>query len=107
MKRSSAAYAHPEEKCGHCESLASGSTIGIHGLIVEACDEILAGRHHDMFPHVWMMERYRVQHERERGDLELVLLSSPDTARAARCRVRSERSRQHVEVLDDTRPSAT
>src|SRR6202162_1921870 len=27
----------------------------IHGLIVKVCDEILAGRHHDMFPlHVWM-----------------------------------------------------
>ncbi len=26
-----------------------------HGLIVQACDEILAGEHHDMFPlHVWM-----------------------------------------------------
>src|SRR6266849_571581 len=26
-----------------------------HNLIVQACDEILAGRHHDMFPlHVWM-----------------------------------------------------
>src|SRR5246127_4249530 len=26
-----------------------------HKLIVQACDEILAGRHHDMFPlHVWM-----------------------------------------------------
>src|SRR5580693_3978686 len=26
-----------------------------HGLIVRACDEILAGEHHDMFPlHVWM-----------------------------------------------------
>src|SRR5690349_164363 len=26
-----------------------------HDLIVRACDEILAGRHHDMFPlHVWM-----------------------------------------------------
>src|SRR5438445_10779815 len=26
-----------------------------HGLIVRACDEILAGQHHDMFPlHVWM-----------------------------------------------------
>jgi fumarate hydratase, class II len=26
-----------------------------HGLIVKACDEILAGEHHDMFPlHVWM-----------------------------------------------------
>jgi fumarate hydratase, class II len=27
----------------------------VHGLIVRVCDEILAGRHHDMFPlHVWM-----------------------------------------------------
>ena len=27
----------------------------VHGLIVQACDEILGGRHHDMFPlHVWM-----------------------------------------------------
>src|SRR3981189_358913 len=27
----------------------------IHRLIVQACDEILAGQHHDMFPlHVWM-----------------------------------------------------
>jgi len=27
----------------------------LHKLIVQACDEILAGRHHDMFPlHVWM-----------------------------------------------------
>lgn len=27
----------------------------IHGLIVQVCDEILAGQHHDMFPlHVWM-----------------------------------------------------
>jgi fumarate hydratase, class II len=27
----------------------------VHGLIVEVCDEILAGGHHDMFPlHVWM-----------------------------------------------------
>src|SRR5260221_13319488 len=26
-----------------------------HNLILQACDEILAGRHHDMFPlHVWM-----------------------------------------------------
>src|SRR5271156_1429361 len=26
-----------------------------HRLIVQACDEILAGQHHDMFPlHVWM-----------------------------------------------------
>jgi fumarate hydratase class II len=28
---------------------------GLHQLIVEVCDEILAGQHHDMFPlHVWM-----------------------------------------------------
>ncbi len=34
---------------------AGGWTIGCHGLIVQVCDEILAGQHHDMFPlHVWM-----------------------------------------------------
>ena len=35
---------------------ASGRLDGkIHGLIVKACDEILAGQHDDMFPlHVWM-----------------------------------------------------
>src|SRR5215813_3004186 len=28
---------------------------GVHRLIVQTCDEILAGQHHDMFPlHVWM-----------------------------------------------------
>src|SRR5882757_9182635 len=28
---------------------------GVHKLIVQACDEILAGKHQDMFPlHVWM-----------------------------------------------------
>src|SRR5580658_1203822 len=26
-----------------------------HGLIIQVCDEILSGQHHDMFPlHVWM-----------------------------------------------------
>ena len=34
---------------------ASGSTTSAHELIVQVCDEILAGQHHDMFPlHVWM-----------------------------------------------------
>ncbi len=35
---------------------AGGRLAGpVHALIVQACDEILAGRHHDMFPlHVWM-----------------------------------------------------
>ena len=34
---------------------ASGSMIGVHKLIVQVCDEILDGQHHDMFPlHVWM-----------------------------------------------------
>jgi fumarate hydratase class II len=29
-----------------------------HRLIVQACDEILAGQHHDVFPlHVWMTAR--------------------------------------------------
>ena len=33
----------------------SGSTTKRYKLIVQVCDEILAGQHHDMFPlHVWM-----------------------------------------------------
>ncbi len=34
---------------------ASASIDQRHKLIVQVCDEILAGQHHDMFPlHVWM-----------------------------------------------------
>ena len=34
---------------------AGGSTTQRYKLIVQVCDEILAGQHHDMFPlHVWM-----------------------------------------------------
>ena len=54
----------------------------VHGLIVQVCDEILAGQHHDMFPlHVWMTgSRHAVQHERQRGDLQPLL---PDRRHAA------------------------
>ncbi len=47
---------HPEESRRQRQPCqASGSTIERHKLIVQVCDEILAGQHHDMFPlHVWM-----------------------------------------------------
>jgi len=42
------AAANANHKGGRLETLA-------HSLIVQVCDEILAGQHHDMFPlHVWM-----------------------------------------------------
>src|SRR5712672_3298375 len=42
------AAANANHKGGRLETLA-------HALIVQVCDEILAGQHHDMFPlHVWM-----------------------------------------------------
>jgi fumarate hydratase class II len=49
------AYAVLKKACANVNQ-ASGRLAGdIHGLIVRACDEILAGRHRDMFPlHVWM-----------------------------------------------------
>jgi fumarate hydratase class II len=49
------AYAVLKKACANV-NLASGRLpADIHRLIVQACDEILAGRHHDMFPlHVWM-----------------------------------------------------
>jgi fumarate hydratase class II len=38
-----------------------------HKLIVQVCDEILAGQHQDMFPlHVWDdRQRHAIQHERQ------------------------------------------
>src|SRR5690349_3595078 len=45
LKKAAAAANHASELLGD----------GPYGLITRACDEILAGRHHDMFPlHVWM-----------------------------------------------------
>jgi fumarate hydratase, class II len=49
------AYAVLKKACANV-NLASGRlATEVHRLIVQACDEILAGRHRDMFPlHVWM-----------------------------------------------------
>ena len=49
------AYAVLKKACANV-NLASGRLAAdVHRLIVQACDEILAGRHRDMFPlHVWM-----------------------------------------------------
>ncbi len=49
------AYAVLKKACANV-NLASGRLpADVHKLIVQACDEILAGRHRDMFPlHVWM-----------------------------------------------------
>src|SRR5690349_19756419 len=45
LKRSAAVANHDGGRLGDTE----------HKLIVQTCDEILAGQHHDMFPlHVWM-----------------------------------------------------
>jgi fumarate hydratase, class II len=53
-----------------------------HRLIIQACDEILAGQHHDMFPlHVWMTgSGTQFKHERQREIL------STDYSRHARLR---------------------
>ena len=50
------AYADPEEGGGQRQPCRqAGSTTRRMSLIVQVCDEILAGQHHDMFPlHVWM-----------------------------------------------------
>ena len=49
------AYAVLKKACANV-NLASGRLAAdVHKLIVQACDEILAGQHRDMFPlHVWM-----------------------------------------------------
>src|SRR5471030_3172862 len=49
------AYAVLKKACANV-NLASGRlAVDVHKLIVQACDEILAGQHRDMFPlHVWM-----------------------------------------------------
>jgi|SRR5208283_5105808 len=48
-----------------------------HDLIVQVCDEILAGRHHDMFPlHVWMTgsgTQFNMNVKKKRGDRESLL----------------------------------
>jgi len=49
------AYALLKKACASANLAGGRLDPQRHRLIVEACDEILAGRHHDMFPlHVWM-----------------------------------------------------
>jgi fumarate hydratase class II len=49
------AYATLKKACANANLAGGRLDAKVHALIVQACDEILAGRHHDMFPlHVWM-----------------------------------------------------
>ena len=49
------AYATLKKAAANANRAGGGLDGEAHDLIVRACDEILAGRHHDMFPlHVWM-----------------------------------------------------
>jgi fumarate hydratase class II len=49
------AYALLKEAAANANRAGGRLDEAVHGLIVQACDEILAGQHHDMFPlHVWM-----------------------------------------------------
>src|ERR1700732_2020420 len=50
-----AAYATLKKAAANANHAGGRLDDSLHGLIVQACDEILAGQHHDMFPlHVWM-----------------------------------------------------
>jgi len=49
------AYATLKKACANANHAGKRLDDEAHRLIVETCDEILAGQHHDMFPlHVWM-----------------------------------------------------
>ena len=49
------AYAVLKKACANANFSGKRLPAEIHRLIVQACDEILEGEHHDMFPlHVWM-----------------------------------------------------
>src|SRR5262249_53795859 len=49
------AYASLKKAAANANRASGRLDAEAHGLIVRACDEILAGRHDDMFPlHVWM-----------------------------------------------------
>jgi fumarate hydratase, class II len=49
------AYAVLKKACANANHAGKRLDGAISNLIVQACDEILAGQHHDMFPlHVWM-----------------------------------------------------
>ena len=46
---------HREKGGGHCQRRGKRLGDDAYKLIVRACDEIVSGQHHDMFPlHVWM-----------------------------------------------------
>jgi fumarate hydratase, class II len=50
-----AAYATLKKAAASANHASGRLNDSAHQLIVQACDEILAGQHHDMFPlHVWM-----------------------------------------------------
>jgi fumarate hydratase class II len=50
-----AAYAILKKAAAHANHAGGRLEAGPYGLILQVCDEILAGRHQDMFPlHVWM-----------------------------------------------------
>ena len=49
------AYATLKKACANANHAGKRLDDEAHRLIVETCDEVLAGQHHDMFPlHVWM-----------------------------------------------------
>src|SRR5579864_163935 len=49
------AYAVLKKACANVNRASGRLAADVHKLIVQACDEILAGQHRDMFPlHVWM-----------------------------------------------------
>jgi len=49
------AYATLKKACANANRAGGRLDPKVHGLIIQACDEILADQHHDMFPlHVWM-----------------------------------------------------
>jgi fumarate hydratase class II len=49
------AYAILKKAAANANKAGGRLNSTVHGLIVQVCDEILAGQHHDMFPlHVWM-----------------------------------------------------
>src|SRR5215468_3801798 len=49
------AYAQLKKAAANANRAGGRLDANVHKLIVQVCDEILAGQHHDMFPlHVWM-----------------------------------------------------
>jgi hypothetical protein len=73
----------------------------IYKLIVQACDKILDGQHHDMFPlHVLdNRQRHSVQHECERSDLQQMLPTRGHTARQQEAGS-PERPRKHAAIVE-------